>query len=365
MKCILFIGNNIGDPGGGERSLLQIKGIAEDKWKCETEAIFIDKEEVQSAEFEVFDILPKKILNFSTYEIRMFLRYVVPLLRKSEVENKINEIDPDLIIAQTQASYIAARIGSEKEIPVKTLIRANELLYKDFFHGKNILTKILNGVPAFLNSKFAKFALANSEKIVANSKHTASKYSQRYPEIEDKMEVMYPLAEKSKYDVDSTGDKIVHVNPIEPKGIDITLEVAENMPEREFLIVGNEGPQHLMNEIENLPNVEFGGFYEDMKSVYRQAGIVLFPSREEAFGRISVEAGYSGIPVITSGVGGLSESMSVQKLNVKNNTPEDYISKIKEVENNYEEYSELSRENAEKLYKESLESMKTVLGLEN
>lgn len=365
MKRILFIGNNISDPGGGERSLLQVKEIAEDKWECETEAIFIDKEEVQSEEFEVFDVLPKKILNFSTYEIRMFLRYVAPLLRKSEVEDTINDIDPDLIIAQTQASYIAAKIGSEQEIPVKTLIRANELLYKDFFHGKNILTKILNGVPAFLNSKFAKFALVHSEKIVANSEHTASKYSRRYPKIEDKIEIMYPFAEKSKYQVDSTGDKIVHVNPIEPKGIDITLEVAENMPDRKFLIVGNEGPQHVMDKIENIPNVEFGGFYEDMKSVYKQSEIVLFPSREEAFGRISVEAGYSGIPVITSGIGGLSESMSAEGLNVEENTPGSYVSKIREVENNYEEYSKLSRENAEKLYKESLGSMKSVLGLEN
>lgn len=357
------MGTHISSPGGAERSLLQMGSVARKYFGYETETVFIDNEHVESEEFTVLDIIPRRILDFSTYELRMLLRFGVPLLRKNVVMEEIEGFEPDLIIAQPPASHIATKIGRERGIPVKTMIQANKLLYKNFFHGRNIITKLVNGPLALLNSRFAKTTLALSDTVVANSRYTASKYGSRYPCVQDKMSVVYPFAEKSNYEVDSTGEKIVHVNPIEPKGIDITLAVAEEMPEEEFLIVGNEGPQHVMDKIEDLPNVEFGGFYEDMKSVYSQAKIMLFPSRNKAFGRIPVEAGYSGIPVITSGVGGLSES-SVEELNVDENEAKYYVGKIKRVEDNYGKYSELSRQNAEDLHKKSFEGMKELLGVD-
>lgn len=359
-KNILFVGNNIVSPGGGERSLLQISEYADKELDYETQNLFIDSEDVESENFEVLPIIPS-ISKRGSYEIRMLSRFISPLIYKSKIEEVIERENPDLIVAQTQSAFAFAYIGLKKDIPVKVLIRADELLYEDFFHGKNFFTKILNFFPSLINSKLSKYIFGNATEIVANSEYTVSKYSKQYPELEDKCSVMYPMAEKSEYEVSETGDKILHVNPIKPKGIDITLDVAEQTPSEEFLIVGSSGEREIMERVESLENVEFRGFIEDMKQAYRESKIALFPSRREAFGRISVEAGYSGIPVIVSGIGGLSESMKVEDLRVSENEARDYVSKIKEVEKDYERYSELARKNADEILKESKESLEEIL----
>lgn len=358
---VLFVGNNISNPGGGERSLLQIARYAEENLDCQTETLFIDSEEVENSEYEVFSFLPKFITKIGTYEIRMLSRFLTPKIQEGELKRYLESYNPDLVIAQTQSSYIFTKLCKEADVPIKVLIRADELLYDDFFHGKNLLTKSLNFVPAVINSRFADYVFENSDEVVANSNYTLSKYLKQYSGIDEKTSVMYPMAKASEYRVSERGEKILHINPIEAKGIDITLDVAEKMPEKDFLIAGNRGKKEVMDRIRSMPNVEFLGFVEDMREVYKKSKIVLFPSRREAFGRICVEAGYSGIPVITSGIGGLSESMGFKQLRVSKNKPENYISKINEVESDYDAYSEMARKNAENLFESSRRSLEELL----
>ena len=71
------------------------------------------------------------------------------------------------------------------------------------------------------------------------------------------------------------------------------------------------------------------------------------PSLDEGFGIIPIEAGISGIPTITSGRGGLTDS-SVKELIVQNNTPKDFVSKIREIEKNPDKYAKLSIENSKR-----------------
>lgn len=55
-------------------------------------------------------------------------------------------------------------------------------------------------------------------------------------------------------------------------------------------------------------NVEFIGFRQDVEKVLTEARILVVPSLiEESFGRVVVEAGACGVPVIASKVGGLEE----------------------------------------------------------
>jgi glycosyltransferase involved in cell wall biosynthesis len=66
----------------------------------------------------------------------------------------------------------------------------------------------------------------------------------------------------------------------------------------------------LLARLEKLPNVTLRPSTDDMRTVYRDARIVLAPSRwEEAFGRIAAEAHVNGIPVIASDIGGLPEAV--------------------------------------------------------
>jgi glycosyltransferase involved in cell wall biosynthesis len=53
--------------------------------------------------------------------------------------------------------------------------------------------------------------------------------------------------------------------------------------------------------------VKFWGTQNEMSSIYQQADLVLIPSLAEPFGRVAIEAGYYGKPVICSNRGGLPE----------------------------------------------------------
>lgn len=102
------------------------------------------------------------------------------------------------------------------------------------------------------------------------------------------------------------------------KGFEVLVEsfarVTKDLPGAELTLVG-EGPQR--NRLEQLARrlgcaakVRFAGGtpYDGMREVYAAANIVVFPSLvAEGFGRVVVEAGRVGRPVIASAVGGVPE----------------------------------------------------------
>ena len=68
---------------------------------------------------------------------------------------------------------------------------------------------------------------------------------------------------------------------------------------------------HPSEEIDfaSLPNVSIVKGVRDMRTVYRRTKMLLIPSQwEEAFGRSIIEALASGIPVVATNVGGITET---------------------------------------------------------
>lgn len=68
--------------------------------------------------------------------------------------------------------------------------------------------------------------------------------------------------------------------------------------------------------------VSFAGYLEDVGEVYEAADIVVCPSKMEPFGRVAVEAGAAGKPVIASRVGGLPEIVEDGKTGVLIDRPD-------------------------------------------
>lgn len=99
----------------------------------------------------------------------------------------------------------------------------------------------------------------------------------------------------------------LHINPTAVKGIDFTLDLARELPEEKFLLVGNWGG----NFPENLPaNVQTLERQDSLAKVLKEAKGLLMPSRwQEAFGRVPLEAMAYGCPVISSDRGALSETV--------------------------------------------------------
>lgn len=95
------------------------------------------------------------------------------------------------------------------------------------------------------------------------------------------------------------------------KNLPLALEslalVRHEFPETGLLIVG-EGPEEgrlraLVKSLGLEGFVEFAGWQEELASFYKTANVFLQTSLFEGYGLSLVEAGLSGIPVVTTGVG--------------------------------------------------------------
>jgi glycosyltransferase involved in cell wall biosynthesis/mannose-6-phosphate isomerase-like protein (cupin superfamily) len=136
----------------------------------------------------------------------------------------------------------------------------------------------------------------------------ASQIGRRVPAIE-------PYVERSNYVTASTGKYVTFVNPVEVKGLDIAVNVARACPDIPFLFL--EGwPQldhereRLRSKLAGLPNVTWRRRVRNMRGIYRQTRVLFVPSQwQEAWGRVVVEAQFSGIPAVASNVGGLVENV--------------------------------------------------------
>lgn len=148
--------------------------------------------------------------------------------------------------------------------------------------------------------------------VIANSHFTAKIFEQQFGAPAT---VIYNIIDENAYRVKSTGDRVVLINPVKKKGLDIALALARSNSDIPFLFV--EGwPQSksslskLKCTLDQLPNVEFLSRQHDMRTVYRRARVLLVPSQwAEAWGRVISEAQFSGIPVLASNCGGIPEAL--------------------------------------------------------
>jgi glycosyltransferase involved in cell wall biosynthesis len=328
MKIAIFV-RRLDSPGGAEQSMQTLKEHLSQQHEVKLFSL-IDEESKGSKAFNLPLPRQKKILG----------GYLEGLSRKEELE----DFDPDLILAQHELSYLGAKYVEENDAEMILFLRDYETVYDKRFYGRYKPDAAINYLTSFAAERLTKKVISEGSEIIANSNYLGGRYGD-YFDIET--ETVYPFVDLEDYRVEEKGEKILHVNPKKEKGIETTLEVAEKMPEKEFIIAGTTKRKEIDDRIEELENVEKLGYVEDMKEVYRQSKIVLVPSKwEEPFGRIPIEAGASGIPAIATSKGGLPESVGNQELLVDGES-EHFVGKIREVEENYEGYSRKAKENAE------------------
>jgi glycosyltransferase involved in cell wall biosynthesis len=257
----------------------------------------------------------------------------------------IARFDPDLVVSQRGLNYAASRYSRRTGRPHVCFVHGPELVRIARLSLGNppwpvsVYNKLFNYLGHVLTTR----VLDNASLCVVNSRFLQDRLGEHY-DVDPA--VVYPFVDAEPYRVSSSGDAILHVNPRPGKGIETTLGVAERLPERRFLVVGPEPSAEIHSRIQELPNVTYEGYVEDMRRVYAETRIALVPSRWEAFGRIPVESGLNGIPAICADVGGLPEAVGVPELVVGSEDQEAYAAKVRAVESEYDRYSSMVRERA-------------------
>lgn len=117
------------------------------------------------------------------------------------------------------------------------------------------------------------------------------------------------------YRVDTTREKVLFVNPIPKKGVDIALRLAADRPDIPFVFnlswrMKRSDFHALQRLTRTIPNIELRTATNDPAELYRDARLVLVPTQwPEAWPRVISEAQLSGIPAVAGLVGGVPESM--------------------------------------------------------
>jgi glycosyltransferase involved in cell wall biosynthesis len=88
------------------------------------------------------------------------------------------------------------------------------------------------------------------------------------------------------------------------KGLDVLIRAAALIPEL-FVWIAGEGPQRdrleaLARDMGVAERIRFLGWRNDRAALYKAADVCAYPSREEPFGNVVVEAWSCGVPIVTT-----------------------------------------------------------------
>lgn len=132
-------------------------------------------------------------------------------------------------------------------------------------------------------------------------------------------------------------------NLVPVKNINFIIEIANDLPDIEFVIVG-EGPEKEMhiNTIitNNLRNVKLLGFKspDEIKKIFDESDCFLLTSLAEGTPTSALEAMTSGLPIIASNAGGINNIIidGINGFVIDNYEKENYVAKIKLIKDNIE-----------------------------
>jgi glycosyltransferase involved in cell wall biosynthesis len=187
-----------------------------------------------------------------------------------------------------------------------------------------------------------------SVHVLANSNFTAA----RLKAVCDlDSTVILPLVDPSRYVTESTRERVLFVNTVPRKGLEIAFALAEARPDIKFdfvlsWILRGEKLFELQARASRYSNIELHRPTDEMRKLYFRARLLLAPSLwEETWGRVVTEAHVNGIPVIASKRGGLPESVGPGGHIVAAEAPiTDWISALSELWDDHPYYQKKAEE---------------------
>jgi glycosyltransferase involved in cell wall biosynthesis len=262
-----------------------------------------------------------KLRGMDVYTMDKFCDY--PVFRgwgMSDIPAVVDKFKPDIVLLQT--------------CPLR--------LYSDLF--------VSLGVPVVLCIRDATFWGGNliehpSLRYIANSGFIANRL---YRDFEIEAEVITPLVLPDEYRVHSIRESVLFVNPVEEKGVEIALRLAEERPDIPFDFVEcweRNSLARYSERVSRTKNIRWHKSQLDVRKFYGRAKLLLMPSQwEEAWGRCATEAQLNAIPVLASRIGGLPESVGSGGMLVEPNAPLETwlaaLSRMWDDEQQYEIYAQ-------------------------
>ncbi len=224
------------------------------------------------------------------------------------VDAVLNEIKPDLCVIQeyNQTALMMRRYCTSRRIPYVSWTDGTE-------HSERNLR--------FYHRLARKYVISKAKAFIASSKDSADNQV-RMGAVKDKVFVSELAVDIHRFegwgnDYNPDGYLLAVGSLVERKGIDLLLRALSHLKDKDWSLhlVGSGDAEAdlkgLADELGIMDRVVFRGYLqgEELIQEYENAGIYVFPTREDCFGLVTLEAMCCGVPVIASKYAGSSRDM--------------------------------------------------------
>ena len=171
--------------------------------------------------------------------------------------------------------------------------------------GDYVLIGRLGGYYNLANFRHCDYLVCNAPDLVRYVVENGWPQSQvvlipNFPSVPDA-----PIVERREFGTPEDAPLALALGRLhEAKGMDVLIRAAALVPQL-FLWIAGEGPQRakleqLTRELGLNSRVKFLGWRDDRAGLFKAADLCVYPSREEPFGNVVVEAWSRGVPLVTT-----------------------------------------------------------------
>ena len=194
-------------------------------------------------------------------------------------------------------------------------------------------TKNVNLKNEIIDKYFYRWILKRFDRIIFVCQSQKEYWIKKYPELEDKSDVVYNGVDTIKYSADyQGGQEVTEIKgkykldsnyPVvscvagfrKEKGHKILIEAFKGIDEEAYLMLVGDGPlkKEIQNEVlktHKADKVIFTGEIRDVRPILKVSDLMVLASTAvETFSMSMLEAMAMGVPVMASDTGGLSEAI--------------------------------------------------------
>lgn len=264
-----------------------------------------------------------QITKFPLYRLKpqflgMFIFYILIYLRLIFTREKFDIVH----IHGDWSSLILSRLIKKTVRCKKIFITIHDELSENKL-SRRALSLMLDRVDIIFSTGYGlanQLSKLTSKKIVVQPSGIQSIFFEKYPRSFQKKMLQV----------------IVVANLVEKKNLDLLIEIAMELFNLNFIVVG-DGPKknHLNKRIKdlNLPNIQILGYKnsDELHMLYYESDIFLLTSKREGTPTAMLEAMACGLPIVTSNVGGVESILGKHNFIAQTNDKKNFINKLNEL----------------------------------
>ena len=270
----------------------------------------VTSKDVQITKFPLYKLKPQ-FLGIASFHFLTFLRLIA------------NQEKFDIVhIHGDWSSLIFAKLIKKIVGSKKLIMSIHDELSENFLPKKalSVLLKKVDVIFATGHGLASQLKKLTSKKVIVQPSGIRNIFFEQQPRSFNKKSLQV----------------IIVANLVKKKNLDLVIDIAKDLKLLNFILVG-DGPEkkHLLNRVkyEDITNVEIIGYKNstELRLLYYESDIFMLTSIKEGTPTAMLEAMACGLPIVTSGAGGVESILGSHNYITTKNDKKHFIDCITEL----------------------------------